>query len=136
MLAMDRGDYAHAEQMADKALQMQRRLGGDKNPDDASSMIVLGLARSLRNDLAGAEPVLRQALGIRKDLFPPGHVQIIGAEIRLGEVLASEGKIGEAEPILREAATAAHQSPFRLPAWQVAEADNALGACLARAGPR
>jgi tetratricopeptide (TPR) repeat protein len=131
LLAMDRGDYPAAERLAQQALNIQHKLGGDSNPDDALSLICLGLAKSLRHDSAGAEPLLRRALAIRQMSFPPGHLLIIAAQIRLGEVLIDEGRTGEAETLLRGASTSAHHSPFPLPPWQVAEADNALGACLA-----
>ena len=113
---------------------MERKLGGDTNPDYASSLILSGVARSLQHDEAAAEPLLRQALEVRKRVFPPGHLLIIAAQVRLGEVFMEEGKNSEAESLLRDAVSAARHSPFPLVAWQSAEAENALGACLARMG--
>ena len=134
ILAMDRGDYVNAARFAEEALETQRKLGGANNPDAATSLIGAGMARFLGHDFAGAEARLREAVDIRKQSFPDGHPQIVAAQVRLGEVLASEGKASDAEPLLRAASAAAHRSPFPLPPWQVAEADNALGACLARMG--
>lgn len=133
-LATDRGEYADAERFAAQALEMERKLGGDTNPDYASSLILASVARSLQHDDAAAEPLLRQALEVRKRAFPPGHLLIIAAQVRLGEVLMAEGKNSEAESLLRDAARAARHSPFLLVGWQSAEAENALGACLARMG--
>jgi len=56
------------------------------------------------------------------------------AEIRLGEALTAEGKAAVAEPILREALASAYAPPFRIPAWQIGEAESALGWCLAALG--
>ena len=130
ILEFDRGDYAGAERYGRQALEMRRKLGGDQHPDVASSLIDVALARSFQGDQAGAEPLLRQALAIRKATLEPGHPDILAAEVRLGEVLTWEGKAGEAEPLLREAVDSAQHPPFPLVPWQVAEAENALGACL------
>lgn len=56
------------------------------------------------------------------------------AEIRLREALTTEGKLREAEPLLREADAMAHHPPVHLLAWQIAEADIALGQCLRKLG--
>jgi hypothetical protein len=56
------------------------------------------------------------------------------AQIRLGETLTAEGKVAEAEPLLKEALASAYSPPFRIPAWQVGEAESALGWCLAANG--
>lgn len=141
VLQFDRGDYAGAERYGRESLEMRRRLGGDRHPDVADSLIDVGMARSFQGDQAGAEPPLRQALAIRKSKLDAGHPGILEAEVRLGEVLTWEGKAGEAEPVLRDAAELAQHPPFPLVPWQVAEAENALGACLlslrrsAEAGP-
>jgi eukaryotic-like serine/threonine-protein kinase len=134
LLALDRGDYAGAERYARQALDLERKLGGEDTPDYAASLIDLGVVRSYQRDNAGAETVLRQALEIRKKMYQPGHVFIIAAQVRLGEVLTAEGKLDEAESMLHDASQAAHNSPFALIPWQIAEADSALGVCLVRLG--
>ncbi len=58
----------------------------------------------------------------------------MSANVRLGEVLTAEGKAAEAEPLLKEATTAAERMPFRLPEWQVAEGKRAYGSCLKALG--
>jgi len=130
-LRLDRGDYAGAEKYSREALELRRKLGGDENPDVASSLIDVGVIRSFRGDLPGAEALLRQALDVRKKILAPGHMRIISTQVRLGEVLTAEGKFSEAEPILREAVKSAQNSPFPLVPWQVAEAETALGVCMA-----
>jgi tetratricopeptide (TPR) repeat protein len=113
---------------------MRRKLGGDEHPDVATSLTDVAVAREFQGDAAGAEPLLRNALEIRKKLLPPSHPAIIAAETRLGEALTYEGKPQLAETILREAVNSAHNEPFPLLPWQVAEPQNALGFCLARLG--
>jgi hypothetical protein len=100
----------------------------------AASLINVALLRSLQHDPAGAEPLLRQALDIRRKELSAGHPAIISTETRLGEVLIDEGKTTEAEPLLRQAVTEIHAVPFPLPAWQIAEPEIALGAALAAEG--
>ncbi len=134
LLALDRGDYAGAERIARQVLELDRKLGGDDSPDFATSLIDLGLARFYQRDNAGAESLLRQGLEIRRKIYPSGHTFIVAAKVRLGEVLTAAGKLGEAEGLLREAAQAAHNSPYPLVPWQVAEADSAWGVCLVRLG--
>ncbi len=134
LLDLDRGDYSGAERTALQALELDRKLGGDDSPDLATTLIDLGVARFYQRDNAQAETLLRQALDIRGKIYPAGHMFIIAAEVRLGEVLTATGKLSEAEALLRAAAQAAHRSPYPLVPWQVAEADSALGVCLARLG--
>jgi len=84
--------------------------------------------------LAGAEPLFREALQIRQKELRPGHPDIITAEVRLGEALTEEGKLDSAEPLLSDAMKSAHNSPFPLLPWQIAEADSAMGAYFAKRG--
>jgi serine/threonine-protein kinase len=100
----------------------------------ASSLINLALVRSLQHDPSSAEPLLRQALDIRKKELSAGHPAIISVETRLGEVLIDEGKSAEAEPLLRQATAEIHAVAFPLTVWQIAEPEIALGAALAAMG--
>ena len=56
------------------------------------------------------------------------------AEIRLGGALTAEGKLRGAEPLLLEADAIGHHLPVHLVPWQLAEAERALGGCLAALG--
>jgi eukaryotic-like serine/threonine-protein kinase len=133
-LKLDEGDAREAERLGRQALEMRRKLAGADNPAVASSLIDVAEALDFEGNPAGAEPILRQALELRSRNFPAGHSALIDSDVRLGEVLVDERKYQQAEPILRQAAVAAHQSPFPLLPWQVAEADIALGTCLALEG--
>jgi len=113
-----------------------QRLGESdfESPDPSASLTNLALTRAAQPDPASAEPLLRRALDIRKKELSPGHPSIIATEVRLGEVLVDEGKVAEAEPLLREAVASIHAVPFPLVPWQVTEAEIALGDCLAFRG--
>ena len=135
LLEFDAGDYRAAEERAERSLSMARAInGGETAPDTAFTMIALAEARLLQGDPANAEPILRSALEILKNKLPPRYPPVMTAEIRLGEALIAERKAAAAEPILREALASAYAPPFRIPAWQVGEAESALGWCLAVLG--
>jgi tetratricopeptide (TPR) repeat protein len=135
LLQLDRGDYAAAERYARQALEMRIALGGDDNNNDvAASLIEVGVAREYQNDPASAEQLFRKALGSRRKKFPAWHPDLLAAEIRLGEALMTEGRLSQAEPLLRDAVSGAHSAPFPLLPWQVAEAEVTYGVCLARLG--
>lgn len=66
VLQFDRGDYSGAERYARQALEMAHTLGGEENPQAASALIDLANAESFQGNPASAEPLLRQAVAIRK----------------------------------------------------------------------
>jgi hypothetical protein len=115
-------------------MELRRKLGGESTPAFAGSLIEVAEDRAYQGDPRGAEPLLREALDIRRKKLWPGHPAIVTAEVRLGEVLVAEHKTMEAEPLLREAVASAAREPFPLPAWQAAEARNAYGECLKSLG--
>jgi tetratricopeptide (TPR) repeat protein len=135
LLELDAGHYREAEALAKRTLSAQREVpGGESAPDTAWTMIALAEARVFQHDPHGAEPLLRRALGIFEEKLPPHYPPIMTAQIRLGEALIAEGKAPAAEPILREALASAYAPPFRIPSWQVGEAESARGWCLAALG--
>jgi tetratricopeptide (TPR) repeat protein len=135
LLEFDARDYGAAEALADRALAIQRAMaGGGTAPETARTMTTVAEARVFRGDAASAEPLLRSALEILKTKLPPRYPPITAAQIRLGEALTAQGDAVSAEPILREALASAYAPPFRLPSWQVGEAEAALGWCLGALG--
>ena len=133
-LAFERGNYKAAADFAHRAMDMQRGLGGDETPAYAASLVNLGDALLFEPDLVDAEAAYRQALLIRRKRFNPGNPVTTVAQTRLSETLLREGKTGEAEPLLQQAFAAARNEPFPRPAWETAEIDFALGACLRARG--
>jgi tetratricopeptide (TPR) repeat protein len=107
---------------------------GESTPDTALTMMAIAEARLFQGDSAGAEPILRQALEILKGKLPPQYPSVTAAEIRLGEALTAAGKAAAAEPVLRRALASAYAPPFKVPGWQVGEAESALGWCLVALG--
>jgi serine/threonine-protein kinase len=135
LLEFDCENYQAAEEKARRALSMQRSLrGGESAPDTVLTMTTLAEARLFQGDPAGAEPILREALAALKQRLPLEYPSVAAVGIRLGEVLTAEGKAAIAEPILRQALASISAPPFPVPAWQVGEAESALGWCLAILG--
>ncbi len=60
---------------------------------------------------ADAEPILREALSIRREALPQGHWQIGSAASMLGESIAGQGRYAEAEPLLVEGQAVLNASP-------------------------
>jgi tetratricopeptide (TPR) repeat protein len=117
LLEFDSGHYARAEEVASRALKVQRVMGGRENsPEIAWTMVTLAEARVFQGDAASTEPLLREALKIFKTKLPPGFPPVITAEVRLGEALTVEGQAAAAEPTLRQALASAyaHHSPYPL----------------------
>jgi serine/threonine-protein kinase len=135
LLELDGANYPAAEDKAGRTLSLQLAMaGGESAPDTALTMITLAEARLFQGDPSGAESILRHALEIFKEKLPPRYPPVTAAEIRLGEALTAGDKAAAAEPILREALASAYAPPFRIPVWQVGEAESALGWCLAQLG--
>jgi serine/threonine-protein kinase len=130
MLDLDRGEYAEAERLSRQSLERFQKLGGNDTPAVATALIELAEDRLFQGDPKAAEPLLRQAVKIRQEKFRPGHPAIIFAQTRLGEELVAADEAAQAEPILRQAVAMAQKPEFPLPAWQVAEPEDALAGCL------
>lgn len=95
------GKYALAEDSIAQALAGQRHALGNQHPLTVTSMSDLALVYLSEGKFAQAEPLAREALGWEKKI-QPGNWQQYNAECVLGESLAGEKKLPEAEPLLRE----------------------------------
>ena len=66
-------------QLAARAVAIKERLLPPAHPDLATSLINLGVQRTLAGDLAGARPLLERALAIREAAFGPDHLTVAAA---------------------------------------------------------
>ena len=78
------------------------------------------------------EPMLREALALRRASLSAGSDPIADSLISLGHLLTASGRSVEAEPLLREALSIRLRTRPKAP-WCAAEAESHLGACLAEA---
>jgi hypothetical protein len=70
------------------------------HPYIAYSLVGLGRVLGDREKSAEAEPLLREALGIRQRVLPPAHWAVGQAQTALGESLMRLGRFAEAESLL------------------------------------
>jgi eukaryotic-like serine/threonine-protein kinase len=127
LLAFDEKDYAQAEQLAERSVDLLR---GTDTPDLATALVEVAQARMFEGKAQAAEPLLREALQIDTKKLPPRSPAIITAETRLGEALLCQRKPKLAEPLLRDALASAYHPPFRIPEWLTGEAESALAWCV------
>ncbi len=99
------GKPDQAEAAAREALAIQARvLPDERSATDAGlTQLRLGVALLHQNKLAEAEPVVRQAVMMRKNLLGTEHPGVAQALDILALVLAGEEKLADAEAAAREA---------------------------------
>jgi serine/threonine protein kinase/Tfp pilus assembly protein PilF len=95
----DLGKVSEAESVFREALQIRRATLGKEHPGVAVSLYNLGRALQSQGKYAEAEPLFREALAIREKRLPNHWIRAETAG-SLGEVLAQQNKLDEAEPLL------------------------------------
>jgi len=96
------GDYAKAEEMQRKALDLRRRLYGNEHLDVAGSLTSLGLIVQSRQRPEEAVSLQREAVAILRKLLGDEHAEVAIALNNLASALGDEGKLEEAERLHRE----------------------------------
>ena len=134
MVELDRGQTGDAIRLATQAVALQRKLGGDSNPQLATGELSLGLSNLLAGDAIAAEVEFRSALEIRKHTFPHTHRDFLLAQVRLAEALLDEDRTQDALEMMHSATTSAASAPFPLPPWQMAELQIVNALTLRRTG--
>ncbi len=86
-----------------KALEIRRRVLGDKDPDTLTSVSHMGILIKKQGRLAEAEPYYREALEGRRRVLGDEHRSTLFSVGLMGGLLARQGKLAEAEPYYREA---------------------------------
>ena len=76
---------------------------GDRHPDYASSLIQLALLLIMHGDADEAEPLLREALDIRRETLGERHPDYATCLSSLAGLLWARGDLDGAEPLLRQA---------------------------------
>jgi tetratricopeptide (TPR) repeat protein len=134
LLAMDRGQPEEAVRIASRAVDQQRQLGGDNNPQLATGLLALGQAQLLSGDAHAAEASFRSALAIRQREYPATHPELLLAETRLAEALLAEEQAQTALQLLQSTIRSAETAPFPLTAWRMAELHVLDGLALRASG--
>ena len=99
----ENGNYTEAAALAQKQLEIRRKLLGDEHPDVASSLNNLASFLNAKGDYAGAEPFYREALAMRRKLLGDEHPDVAGSLNNLANLLEAKGDYAGAEQLYREA---------------------------------
>jgi len=96
------GRYDRAEPLVARALEMTRRIYGERHPEVASSLNQQGMLLKEQGDYAAAESLYHQALEIQRETLGGGHPDLAESLNNLGVVNRLNGEYEAAEKYLRE----------------------------------
>jgi len=99
----NRVDYAQAELLYRRALEIDEATLGANHPEVASRLNNLALLLQDTNRLSEAERLMRRALGIDEANFGPNHPSIAVRLNNLALLLQETNRLSEAEPLMRRA---------------------------------
>jgi serine/threonine-protein kinase len=106
---LDAGDAAAALASARQALDFATRAWPADDFRRGFPLFALARAELAAETSADAEPLLREALRLRRPPFPDSHPRVLEVEVALVEALAAQGRHAEAqalrariEPLLRK----------------------------------
>ena len=102
------GKYPEATKAFEESLGLARRLyPKNEYPDGHTNLVTslnnLAFLLQAQGKLADAEPLLRDALDMRKRLFKGDHPDVANSLNNLASLLNAQAKLAEAEPLLRDA---------------------------------
>jgi tetratricopeptide (TPR) repeat protein len=98
-----RADYAQAEPLIRRALQIEEDSYGKAPPKGAVALNNLAALLRATNRLAEAEPLMRRALRIYEDSYGKDHPNVATALNNLAQLLKATNRLAEAEPLMRRA---------------------------------
>lgn len=101
------GHYERALSPAQEALAL--RESGEDSAERADSLDQVGNILRLRADYARAEPLLRDALALRRTLLPPADPATIDSIAHLAALHSAKGDFSAADTLFAEAANAAQR---------------------------
>jgi eukaryotic-like serine/threonine-protein kinase len=129
------GQLDEAEAALREAATMNRETRGPEHPRVALTTHFLGIVSQARGDERRAEEQFRAALALQERVLPPEHDETAGTAAALGNLLARQGRLDEARPLLGRAhaallATHGERDP------RVQEAASRLALATAPTAPR
>jgi serine/threonine protein kinase/tetratricopeptide (TPR) repeat protein len=98
------GLFGQARPLLESALENRRQIFGNAHAEVATSLTNLGDLLTVSGDYAAAEPLLQEAVLVRRSLPVAAGSSDLGSSLTgLGILLRRQGKLPEAESLLREA---------------------------------
>ena len=97
------GLFDRADSLLDRALRLQRELGGPTHPDVATVLAAIGNLRQDQGRSAEAAEAHRLALEIRENELGRNHQDVARSLRHLASVLRTRGEVDEAEALVRRA---------------------------------
>ncbi|MCH7725661.1 MAG: CHAT domain-containing protein [Planctomycetes bacterium] len=96
------GDYANAEPLHQKSLEINRKVLGPEHENTALSMLTLGKLYSSMGDYVKAESLYQKSLEINRKVLGPEHPDTATNLNDLGMLYQSLGDYANAEPLLQK----------------------------------
>ncbi|NES21362.1 MAG: tetratricopeptide repeat protein, partial [Symploca sp. SIO3E6] len=100
---VNKGLYADAIPLAERALAIRQQLLGQESPDVADSLNNLAYLYQNQGRYTEAEPLYHQALQIRQRLLGNEHPDVAGSLNNLAYLYQNQGRYTEAEPLYHQA---------------------------------
>jgi len=127
------GKYARAQPLAEKALEIRRRLLSDDHPFTANSYNGVAFNRSAQGKYAAAQPLFEKALEIRRRLLTDDHPFTASSFNNVAFNLDAQGKHAAAQP-LHEKALEIYRRLLTDDHPETARSYNNVAACLREQG--
>ena len=99
---LERGQYALAEPLLQKALDLRRNLLGDEHEDIAASLDQAASLYYYQGRYGEAEPLYQDALAMRKRLLGDEHPDVAQSLNNLATLYQRQDRYGDAQPLLIE----------------------------------
>lgn len=103
ILRRQQGEFAEAERLYRKALDIRERIEGPNHPDVATTLNNLAALMAAQGNYEVAQPMLERTLAIRQTALGNTHVLTAESMSNLALLYAAEGNATSAEPLYRQA---------------------------------
>jgi tetratricopeptide (TPR) repeat protein len=100
---IEQGKYREAIPIAERAVEVSKRVRGPEQPETVEALNNLGLLFQKIGDYAKAEPLYQEALQIRQKVLGTEHPDTATSLNNLAELYEDMGEYAKAEPLLQEA---------------------------------
>ena len=97
------GKYQEAIPIAERAIEVSKRVRGPEQPETAAALNNLGFLFQKIGDYPKAEPLLQEALRIRQKVLGPEHPDTASSLNKLAVLYQDLGEYAKAEPLYQEA---------------------------------